>query len=76
MRVTSVVLLAALALSGCDRFDPNARPQYGETGLPKNCRAYVQTVIDGYRSRQYTADESFAGLERNCGINGHAWKPD
>lgn len=76
MRVAAVTILAGLLLVGCDRLDPNARPEYGETGLPKNCRAYVQAVIDGYRSKQYTADESIAGLERNCGINGYAWKPN
>jgi hypothetical protein len=74
--MTVAALLAAIALAACDRLDPNARAEYGETGLPKNCRAYVQAVIDGYRSKQYTADESFAGLERNCGANGYAWKRD
>lgn len=63
-----------LALAGCGGGDPNAAPVYGKDGgHPVNCRAYVQAVIDGYRSRQYTADESMAGLERNCGITGNAW---
>lgn len=73
--LASVTVIAfASALGGCELGDPNAKPIYGkETGLPVNCRAYVQVVIDGYRSKQYTADESFAGLQRNCGINGHLW---
>lgn len=67
-------LAAALALIGCGQSDPNSMPIYGkDSGLPVNCRAYVQVVIDGYRSKQYTADESFAGLERNCGMSGSAW---
>ncbi len=58
-------------LSGCD---PNSKPEFGsETGLPSNCRAYVQVAIDSYRSKQYTAEETIAGLERNCGQNGHLW---
>lgn len=70
----SLALCAASLLAGCDQLDPNSKPLYGkETGLPSNCRAYVQVVIDGYRSRQYTAEESFAGLERNCGLYGSAW---
>lgn len=73
MRVATCALL--LVLAGCGQADYNAKPQYGETGLPKNCRAYVQMVIDGYRSKQYTAEESFAGLERNCGIHGSSWAP-
>ena len=70
-------LLMAFAplLSGCILGDDNSKPIYGkETGMPVNCRAYVQVVIDGYKSKQYSADASFAGLERNCGINGTAWK--
>ncbi len=63
--------LLVLLLAGCG--DPNERPIYGDTGLPVNCRAYIQVAIDGYRSRQYTADEAMAGLERNCGAHGHAW---
>lgn len=63
----------ALALAGCDQLDPNAKPKYGDTGLPVNCRAYVQAVVDGFRSRQYNAEQSMAGLERNCGLNGSAW---
>ena len=73
MRVIAVGL-AALALAGCSRPDPNGKPVYGkESGLPVNCRAYVQVVIDGYRNKQYTVDQLFAGLERNCGMNGLAW---
>lgn len=68
--------IAALAiLPGCNQFDDNAKPIYGkESGLPVNCRAYVQVVIDAYRAKKYSADDSMAGLERNCGINGMSWK--
>lgn len=67
-------MLLALMLTGCDRFDPNSRPIYGsESGLPVNCRAYVQVAIDGYHSKRYTADETISGLERNCGVNGYIW---
>jgi hypothetical protein len=66
-------MVALLLLrEGC-RSDPNDRPAYGKTGLPVNCRAYVQAAIDGYRSKQYTADEAMAGLERNCGVAGQIW---
>ena len=66
-------LIACLALVGCCE-QKNTHPTYGEsTGLPKNCRAIVQTNIDAYRSKQYTADEVMASLERNCGANGYAW---
>lgn len=70
-----IVLAPVLLLTGCLIEDDNAKPVYGDAlGLPVNCRAYVQASIDGYRSRKYTADEAFRGLERNCGINGNAWK--
>lgn len=65
--------VAALTLSGC-LSDDNATPVYGDTGLPVNCRAYVQAAVDGYRAEKYTAEETMAGLERNCGANGQIWK--
>lgn len=67
-----LIALSALALLGCS--DDNAEPKYGKTGLPVNCRAYVQVVVDSYRARQYSADDSMAGLERNCGLHGISWK--
>lgn len=68
---TAGVLTAVFFLSACD---PNSKPTYGESsGLPSNCRAYVQVAVDAYRNKEYTADETMAGLERNCGVNGHLW---
>ncbi len=64
--------IAALALTGCG--DPNSEPIYGkESGLPVNCRAYVQVAIDAYRAHKYTAEETMNGLERNCGLFGGIW---
>jgi hypothetical protein len=70
MRATMVLLPCVLLLAACD---PNSKPTYGDTGLPKNCRAIVQANIDGYRSKRYAADEVMASLERNCGANGYSW---
>lgn len=68
-RIVGFAFLSALL--GCD---PNTKPIYSEeSGLPANCRAIVHANIDAYRSRQYTADEVMASLERNCGANGYAW---
>jgi hypothetical protein len=63
-------VLICMLLVGCD---PNAKASYGDTGLPKNCRAIVQANIDGYRSGQSTAEEAMGSLERNCGANGYSW---
>ena len=78
MRTYRHIIIVALAssalLSGCSRLDDNAIPKYGkESGLPVNCRAYVQVVVDSYRAKLYSAEDSMAGLERNCGLFGHAW---
>jgi hypothetical protein len=70
MRLRYIVISCLLLLSACD---PNAKAEYGDSGLPKNCRAYVQTAIDGYKAKRYTADEAMAGLERNCGGHGSSW---
>lgn len=56
-------------------FDDNKKAVYGDTfGAPVNCRAYVQASVDGFRSKEFTADGAMAGLERNCGKDGVAWK--
>lgn len=67
----SLIVSVTFAIIGCDR---NAKAEFGsETGLPSNCRAYVQVAIDSYKAKQYTAEETFAGLERNCGQSGNLW---
>jgi hypothetical protein len=70
MRLSYISIPCILLLAACD---PNAKPEYGDSGLPRNCRAYVQTAIDGYRAKRYMADEAMAGLERNCGEHGSSW---
>ena len=70
---TQVVMcvLAPFVLVSCGG-DPNARAEYdGE--YPANCRAYVQASVDGYRRGEYSADDTFVGLERNCGEAGQLW---
>lgn len=66
-------LLIAVMLVGLAGCDDNASPKVGSSGLPANCRAYVQFAIDSYRGGQYSADDTMAGLERNCGANGQLW---
>jgi hypothetical protein len=76
--ISAVVLLAAgLSFSAGWKLKPddNARPRYGEQlGLPANCHAYVDVSIAGYRSKRFTAEETMAGLERNCGAGGALWR--
>lgn len=69
----SAVLVCILVL-GCSRADDNDMPEYGPTGLALNCRAYIQEAVNGYRGKQYTADEAMNGIERNCGAAGQSWK--
>jgi hypothetical protein len=60
-------------LQGCT--DDNAQAVYGkETGLPVNCRAYIQYAINEHRAGKYSAEETLVGIERNCGQNGGIWK--
>jgi hypothetical protein len=54
--------------------DPHWPPERGKLGLPVNCSAYVDASIAGYRLKKYTAEEAFAGLERNCGAGGALWR--
>ena len=64
----------ALILIGCGK--SNSKPTYGDTGLPKNCRAIIQTNIDGWRKGNYSAEEAMDSMERNCGASGYSWKYD
>lgn len=52
----------------------NDRPIFGSSGLPANCRAYVDYSVASYNLRRYTAQEIMVGLERNCGASGQLWK--
>lgn len=64
------VLLFSCGLAGCDS---NSKPTYGDTGLPKNCRAIIQANIDGWRAGQYSCADAMASIERDCGANGYSW---
>lgn len=65
------LVIVLFSISGCD---PNSKAEFGsESGLPSNCRAYVQKAIDSYHAKQYSAEATFDGLERNCGKNGQLW---
>lgn len=69
------VLCTTALLSSCLFKDDNDEPVFGvETGLPVNCRAYVQICIDGYRNKTYTIEQTMDSLERNCGAYGSIWK--
>ena len=77
-----IILLLPLILFGCEK--PNGKPTYGETGLPKNCRAIIQSNLDEYRKIRAThddyeiqlmkIDDVFNSLGRNCGAYGYSWE--
>ena len=70
----ALILIVGIAIG---RFtapgDPNAVPTYGKTGLPKNCRAVIQANLDAWAAKQYSADDIFLSIARNCGQTGYAW---
>lgn len=68
-----IMLLPAICLL-CACQQDNQGATYGDSGLPSNCRAYVQYAIDAYRKQEYSADDTMIGLERNCGSNGSLWE--
>ena len=69
--ILSIIFLTA-TLSACGS-DNNAKPVYGDTGLPKNCRAIIATNIQAWRNAQYSAEDVLESIDRNCGINGYSW---
>ena len=77
-----ILISIAVILMGCEK--PNAKPTYGDTGLPKNCRAIIQANIDEYKRIRKThedyeiqmldIDDVFNSIERNCGAYGYSWE--
>lgn len=74
MKNITLLTAATLVLVGCGTKDLNSEPKYGkDTGLPSNCRAYIQDSVDFWRSGKYSTEETMEALERNCGANGSLW---
>lgn len=60
-----IILSALIVLTGCSS-DPNSKPEYGdESGLPKNCRAYVPEAIDYYKANVDGYDIDFENASRS-----------
>ena len=67
-----LMVISALALASCS--DSNELPAYGaESHLPANCRAYIHTSIEAWRSGEHDTDDTMDALERNCGLYGELW---
>ncbi len=65
--------IALISLAGCSN-DPNSEPKFSnDSGLPSNCRSYIQRSVDSWRAGEYESEEIINALERNCGMNGHLW---
>lgn len=79
MKVIPILMaLFVFLLAGCmDNSRKNDKLRYAnDSGLPTNCRALIKANIDGVKSGQYTASESLASIDRNCGENGRLWRAD
>lgn len=51
----------------------NQTLRYGDTGLPKNCRALIADNINGVSSGEFSYLDALNSIDRNCGINGFIW---
>ena len=72
MKLLSLILLPIL--SACSTDNPNSKPIYGEeSGLPANCRAYIQVAVNEWRRGTYDTETTMNAMERNCGENGELW---
>lgn len=64
--------LAGLILSSCS--DPNSEPKFSnDSGLPSNCRAYIQESVDAWRNGAHSTEDTMDAIERNCGVYGDLW---
>lgn len=53
--------------------DTNSKLMYGETGLPKNCRAIVKANYERWYLKEYSAEDALDSINRNCGEFGLSW---
>ncbi len=54
--------------------DSNSRLMYGDTGLPKNCRAIIASNITAFQNNEYSAEDTLESINRNCGAEGYSWE--
>lgn len=70
----SLLLILPIILVACSTENPNSKPIYGQkSGLPANCRAYIQVAVNEWRRGTYDTDVTMNAIERNCGENGQLW---
>ena len=67
-----LIVISILPILACSN-DPNSEPKYGDSGLPSNCRSYIQVSVDAWRASEYDAEETMNAIERNCGAHGSLW---
>lgn len=73
MNIKSILItMSVLPILACSN-DPNSEPKYGESGLPSNCRSYIQVSVDAWRAGEYETEEIMNAIERNCGMYGSLW---
>ena len=73
MNIKSIlIIMSVLSILACSN-DPNSEPKYGDSGLPSNCRSYIQVSVDAWRAGEYEAEETMNAIERNCGMYGSLW---
>ncbi|MCR4530041.1 kynureninase [Acinetobacter venetianus] len=69
-----LVFFSVLFLVACTNEDSNSKPIYGkESGLPANCRAYIQVAVNEWRRGTYDTEVTMNSIERNCGEEGELW---
>lgn len=68
-----IAMAIGFALGWFMKPDPNSSLTYGDTGLPKNCRAIVTENIERAHAKMITYDEAMASIQRNCGRYGYSW---
>lgn len=75
LKIRVLILSSLIGFAGCaDSSRQNDKPRYAsDSGLPTNCRALIKEGIDGVRAGRYSAAESLASIDRNCGEFGHLW---
>jgi hypothetical protein len=68
-----ITLILGVFIGKTLQSDSNAKLEYGDSGLPKNCRTIIYENYKGYTSKDYTAEDVVESINRNCGKDGYSW---
>lgn len=70
---TTLILILVSFFVGRHYGMGNQELVYGDTGLPKNCRAIITENIKAFYNESISVEGLLGSISRNCGAEGYSW---